>query len=151
MKISPVVAAGVALALCVGAGAIAGTRAKDKNTQVPSTTGDGIVLSDSLGCRISARVDGGGGFVAGKLVPYYRDNAITKWEESHEDLHCTVSTQLDGGQRSAVVCPDIPVAGRFGLISVGQYGLIGLDGGTGAATGGTQPVLRVECWGPAIP
>lgn len=153
----PVVAV---LALALAVGASAGTRYKDRTTVDPVVAGDGIPLADSIGCRISARVADGGNVFSGTLIPMYRDNAITNWTPAHPDLWCSVTPLPDGGVRAAFPCPDIPIAGRFGLISVAQYALKGADGGTGAAcvdpgdagcVAQSQPTLRVECWGPAIP
>lgn len=160
MRLSPVVAAAVALALCVSAGAIAGTRKKDRSAATaPTVDGDGISLADSIGCRMSARVDGGGNLNSGTLIPMYKDTsggAISDWQESASSLWCTIAPMADGGLRSAFPCPDMEPLARYGLISVKGYAVKGLDGGTGAALlsdagTGTQPVLRVECWGPAIP
>jgi hypothetical protein len=149
----PVVAV---LALALAVGASAGTRAKDKSTATPTVAGDGVPLADSVGCRMSARVDGGGNLDQGSLIPYYRDTPIAEWTPAASSLWCTVAPLPDGGLRSSFVCPDMEPLARFGLVSVGQFGLKGRDGGSGAAAladagPSSQPILRIECWGPSIP
>lgn len=135
----------------------AGSRANESTGAVPSLATDGVSLNDSEGCRLSVREADGGTLNGGTLAVWYYD-ARLGWVRSASALDCVLESNklADGGAPSAQVCPDLQPLARFGRLGVEARGLVGLDGGSPNGLGvdggaNVAPVLRVECWGRAIP
>ena len=151
--------------MLLAAYALAGQQGVDYTPGIAPTISSsstlGVSLAGAVGCRCSIRVDAGtnaigsDGFNAtGYLVPFYYDPS-NYWVEGQSSLHCAMAAKLDGGRIRQQVCPDIPVAARFGRVLCTGYGIKGYDAGTGAdliadSGVGPQPVVRTECWGPTL-
>lgn len=145
------------LTLCLAAVAWAGSRVKESAGAVPTLATDGVSLLEVEACRPSVRVDGGGTINGGTLVSYYYDSVLG-WTRSATRLDCVLEANklLDGGAPSAQVCPDTEPVARFGRVAFVANNIVGADGGTpnGVGVDGGQniaPVVRVECFGRALP
>ncbi len=138
----------VALCLALGGalGAWAGTRVKETQGQVPSSATDGIDLREVTACRTSARMTDGGTIGAG-TIQYYRYETATGWLRSPSVFDCSMELNklTDGGSGPAQDCPIIePLvqSGRIGAIAVGF---------TNPSGTAITPIIKQECWGPALP
>lgn len=145
----------LAVSLCVATVSLAATRFKNSNGVQPTTCAAlkdaGTSLLGVTRCRMSVRVGDGGNIEAGKLVPYYCDDTIEPVELT--SLACTIGAKLDAGLKTGFAC-DFDPGTQAGYVITTGYGVIGRDGGTGAASvtlsdagtiPGSPPTFRTEC------
>ncbi len=138
----------VVVAGVVSAGlAFGGTRSWTSLGAQPNDAGQGVDLSDVVGCRMSAYLTDGGTIGGGTLQWWYSDPP-KPWSPGDAVFDCARTAgryTLDGGSPSVFVCPDLEPLARYGKVAAVAINLTSGDGGV--ATGA---VVESKCWGPTV-